>query len=263
MTNHTIQTDERREARLAALGLLAYVVLMLAASLTLIAFFDFPEVLRRPVDEMLGLYYSQRWITVPAYYAFVLSGVVFLMMNIPLLRSLGARDTLAGQWALLAGTLFGLLSTLGFIRWPFLMKSLGEQLQQPGLGEEQVRQLQWLVEAFHQYAGVAVGENFAFWFEGFWMLTLCAALTTRPGRFPLLLRRIGILIGAGMLVYVLEQFGGPFAALGAINVPLHAGLLVWLLALAWLLWTGRNRFTPVEGGLLWGLYGALLLSAWV
>lgn len=68
-------------------------------------------------------------------------------------------------------------------------------------------------------------------------------------------------IGAGILIYTLEQFGGVFAALGPLNVLAHGGLLFWLLGLAWLLFNAEDA--PALPLRLSRFATALLLAGYV
>ncbi len=114
-----------RMIKSSAALLFAYILLMLSASFILIFSFDFPDILREPVSVMLAKFYRNRELTIPAYYLFVLSGIVFIFMTAALYKSLSLKDSLYPFLSLISGVLFGLLSNLGFIRWPFLMSYLG------------------------------------------------------------------------------------------------------------------------------------------
>jgi hypothetical protein len=170
--------------------------------------------------------------------------------------------------ALVCGILFGLTSNLGFIRWPFLMDYLSAAYTNPGATQLQKEMIKISFDSFHNYAGVAVGENFAFWFEGFWTIFISVIIRSREDIFPAYTGIIGIIIGISMLIYTLEQFGGPFALLGEINMAVHAGFLVWLLAISILLL--KTRFSnnkPVigktAGSILILFYMILLLTAYI
>ena len=104
------------------------------------------------------------------------------------------------------GVLFGLTSSLGFVRWPFLMQYLGELLHYASPG--QIENIRVIYDSFHIYAGVSVGENFAFWFEFLWTFLFSTSLLSKREFFPAYMARIGQALGIGMLIYSLEQFGG-------------------------------------------------------
>ena len=258
--------DKNVQAQLfkyTAMTIIAYVSLMLTASIILIFAFDFPDILREPVDKMLGLFYSNRNITVPAYYVFVLSGIAFVMMVALLYKAITPRESTSGFLALISGILFGVLSNLGFIRWPFLMDYLGKVISDPAVNDMQKQTVEIVFNAFHNYAGVAVGENFAFWFEGFWVLFFSISIARQDKLFPRYMTKIGYIIAAGMFVYTLEQFGGIFTVLGEINVIIHAGFLMWLLGISVLLLKKRPELGKISAGLLIIGYFVLLATAYM
>lgn len=219
----------------SGLTIAAYVILMLGAAISLIFVFDFPDILREPIDVMLAAFNNNRVLVVPSYYLFVISGIAFIFMVILVGKSVESEFSPLGLLALVSGILFGLTSNLGFIRWPFLMDYLSSTFNHPETTQMQKEMIKISFESFHNYTGVAVGENFAFWFEGFWTIFISILVKKRHDIFPKYIRIIGIPIGIGMLIYTLEQFGGPFAILGEINMLIHSGFLVWLTAIAILL----------------------------
>lgn len=253
---------------IASLSILIYVVLMLAASISLIFVFDFPDILREPVEVMLAKFNSNSGLVVPSYYLFVLSGISFIFMTLLIHKTIVPRDSILGFLAVVSGVLFGLLSNLGFIRWPFLMKYLSGVIADPALTETGKETVKLIFNSFHTYSGVAVGENFAFWFEGFWVLFISGVIKMRKDVFPEYLSSLGFVIGAGMLVYTLEQFGGIFATLGVMNMIIHAGFLVWLCAVSILIYRfqANKNYMPVlgntAGALLIVFYAVLLITSY-
>ena len=227
----TLENEHRQLVKYTSISITAYVLLMLAASLTLIFIFDFPDILREPIGVMLSKFYSNKNIVVPSYYLFVLTGICFVFMVILIHKSIVPKDSTLGLLALVSGILFGVLSNLGFIRWPFLINFLAITFNDPSISVHQKETIEMIFNSFHNYAGVAVGENFAFWFEGFWMIFISIIIKQRSDLFPKYMGIFGLILGSSMLVYTFEQFGGLFSFLGVINVPIHAGLLVWLIAI--------------------------------
>ncbi|MCB0784384.1 MAG: DUF4386 family protein, partial [Flavobacteriales bacterium] len=142
---------------------LAHVALMLTAGLILIIAFDFPDILRAPMETTLELFHRSRQWTVPAYYLFTLTGITTMGVVLLLYRSLDFQQSTTAFLAMVSGVLFGLTSSLGFVRWPFLMDHLATLTADAG--PERLEDIRLVYDAFHLYAGVSVGENFAFWFE--------------------------------------------------------------------------------------------------
>ncbi|MCP5062665.1 MAG: DUF4386 domain-containing protein [Ignavibacteriae bacterium] len=250
-------------------SIIVYVFLMLAASISLIFVFDFPDILREPVEVMLTKFNNNRDLVIPAYYLFVLSGLAFIFMVLLIHKAVVQKESVPGFLAVVFGVLFGLTSNLGFIRWPFLMDYLSQMYNNPTTTFAQKEIIKITFNSFHNYAGVAVGENFAFWFEGFWTIFISQTISNRSDLFPKYLSKIGYIIGAGMLVYTLEQFGGVFALLGVISMIIHAGLLVWLLAISVIILQARNgvyenpRLSKTSIVILLLLYLSLLLTAYL
>ncbi len=120
-----------------------------------------------------------------------------------------------------------------------------------------------IFNSFHAYSGIGVGENFAFWFEGFFVIFLSLALLEKRELFSPALGRIGFIIGGGMLIYTLEQFGGAFEWLGAANIIIHAGFLVWLAAIALSLLQGNGKLGRIKTTTLLTGYVILLLTAYL
>jgi hypothetical protein len=241
---------------------------MLGAYFGLSAVFDFPDILRKPSSEMLGIFSERRTLVVPFYYAFVLSQLAFVAVALLLYRALrGERSTLAFV-ATGFGVLAGFAQALGFLRWPFLVPRLAEVVSLPSSSLATRETAVLVFESFHTYAGVAVGENLFFWCESIWAILLGVFLV-RDAVVTHLMAGVLLLIGAGILIYTLEQFGGSFAALGPLNVLAHGALLFWLLGLAWLLFNAQNaptlplRLSPVAAGILLAGYLAGVTPAFM
>jgi hypothetical protein len=224
---------QKQEITLTGWMIILHIAMMLTAGVILIYTFDFPDILRADMETTLGLFFKNKSFTVPAYYLFTLTGISFMTVVLLLFKTLGFKESTTGFLAVVFGVLFGLTSSLGFIRWPFLMQHLGQLTATAS--PEQLDLIQVVYDSFHIYAGVSVGENFAFWFEFLWMFLFSTSLLRKPEIFPTYMARIGQGLGIGMLIYSTEQFGGAFSLLGPLNMIVHTAQLGWLLALSLLL----------------------------
>jgi hypothetical protein len=160
-------------------------------------------------------------------------------------KTLNFQNSTTGFLAVFFGVLFGLTSSLGFVRWPFLMQHLGGIIN-GDTSDISIETLQLVYDSFHIYAGVSVGENFAFWFEFLWMFLFSTSLLSKKEVFPKYIARFGQILGIGMLIYSLEQFGGFFSMLGPLNMIVHTAQLAWLLTIAFCLF---NVSTERQGKL--------------
>ena len=247
-----------------ALLITIHLVMMMTAGIILIFKFDFPDILRKSMEETLGLFIANKEWTVPAYYLFTLTGISFMSVVVLMFKLIDKKQSALGFLAMIFGVLFGLTSSLGFIRWPFLMESLGNTLISNQTDTETLRVI---YNSFHTYAGVSVGENFAFWFEFLWMFLFSTSLLNYKNAIPKYIARIGQLLGIGMLIYSFEQFGPSFSFLGPLNMIVHVAQLAWLLAISFLLFnfntSRKGKLTPIQSATSATLFIILLIISFI
>lgn len=82
-------------------------------------------------------------------------------------------------------------------------------------------------EAFHHYAGVAIGERLGFLFTSLWTILLCIAIIQTELVNPLF-GWLGVIPAIGVLVGVLEETG--FKTAGVINAISYILWSLWLIA---------------------------------
>lgn len=92
------------------------------------------------------------------------------------------EDTGLHKVATVFGIVAGLAQTIGFLRWPFLVPFLSEAYLAPGASEAQQAAAAMVFEAFHRYAGMAVGEHLGYLSTSMWTF-LVALLMLRSQRF--------------------------------------------------------------------------------
>lgn len=138
--------------------------------------FDYPDILRKPIDEILKRFYAGGAPLRRLWYAFAFSAILFLPVPV-LLYQVFQFDA---PWYLAVGTLIGVLAgvvqVLGLIRWPFLVPSLAETYENPSSSQATRDSVAVVFQAFHRYAGVAIGEHLGYLFTSTWTLMLCIAL---------------------------------------------------------------------------------------
>lgn len=256
----------KKEINSTATLIIVHILMMLTAGIILIFTFDFPNILREPMETTLNLFYTNRGFTVPAYYLFTLTGISFMVVVLLLYKTLNFQQSTTGFLAVVFGVLFGLTSSLGFVRWPFLMEYLGG-LVNSGTSNVSMDTIRVIYDSFHTYAGVSVGENFAFWFEFLWMFLFSTSMLYKVEVFPKYLARTGQLLGIGMLIYSMEQFGGIFAALGPVNMIVHTAQLGWLLAISFTLYNvntpRKGKLTLTQGIIAAGLFLVLIIVSFI
>jgi hypothetical protein len=189
--------------------------------------FSYPDILRQPTDKILRRFQEGGPSLRRLWYAFTFSALLFTPVPI-LVRQVFQPD--APQF-LAVGTIIGVLAgvfqTLGLIRWPFLVPYLAEIYTDPISTQTTRDSAAVTFQAFHRYAGVAIGEHLGFLFTGTWTVLLCAAIIKTALVHPLF-GWLGILPAIGVMAGVLEETG--VKAAGMINAISYILWSVWLIA---------------------------------
>ena len=190
--------------------------------------FEYPDILRKPTDMILRRFKEGGAPLRRLWYAFAFSAVLFT--PVPVL--VGQVFQLNEPWFLAVGTTIGVLAGavqfLGLIRWPFLVPSLADTYTDPDSRQATRDSVAVVFQAFHRYAGVAIGEHLGYIFTSTWTILLCITMITTDLVNPLL-GWLGIIPAVGVLMGVFEETG--FRAAGAINAISYILWSVWLIAL--------------------------------
>lgn len=125
------------------------------------------------------------------------------------------------------GVLAGLVQFLGLIRWPFLVPYLAKTYFEPESTQATRDSIAVVFQAFHRYAGVAIGEHLGYLFTSIWTAFIALAITQSP-LFNPWLGWLGFLPAIGIFMGVFEEAG--FKAAGAINAISYILWSIWLIA---------------------------------
>jgi hypothetical protein len=190
--------------------------------------FGYPDILREPAAEILTQFAAGGTSLIAIWYVFALTPALFIPAAI-LLRRAFPRDTallaLATPFAIVAGV----AQVLGLLRWPFLVPGLAQAYLDPNVSEATRDGVLVVFSAFHQYAGVAVGEHLGYLATGAWTLVI-AGSTLAGAPFRTWLGWVGIVSALGILAGMLEPAG--FALGGTINAFAYILWSLWLIATA-------------------------------
>jgi hypothetical protein len=196
----------------AAILLVAVPVAFNVAFGLLAARFDYPDILRRPTDEVLARFRQGGSGLVLLWWAFALSAVLLAPLVVLLAHSLdGADGTLLAVGATV-GVLAATVQFLGLIRWPFLVPYLARVAAEPDASPARREAVDVVFESFNRYLGVAVGEHLGYGLTGAWSV-LAGAAITQSSAAPSWLGVIGIVVG-GVLMLCSLEFVGRFEPTG-------------------------------------------------
>ncbi len=187
--------------------------------------FEYPDILRKPTDEILRRFKQGGAPLRRLWYAFTLSAILFT--PVPVLVHLAfPPDT---PWFLAVGTMLGVLAGvaqfLGLIRWPFLVPSLADMYTEPGATQATRDSVAVVFQAFHRYAGVAIGEHLGYVFTSAWTILLSIAIIQSNVVSPLF-GWLGIIPALGVFAGVFEETGAKAA--GMINAISYVVWSLWL-----------------------------------
>ena len=190
--------------------------------------FEYPDILRRPADEILDRFRAGGSSLIVLWWAFMLSGLLLIAGVVLLGQSLGLTGVV--PLAVTIGVLAGLVQMLGLLRWVYLVPSLARTHADPSLGDVERDASVAVFRAMHQYLGVGVGEHLGYLFTGIWSVLTGVAIVGRDV-VPTWMGWVGIVVGAGLILGSAE-FLGPNEEHGW----KLAGSLIPFLYIAWSIW---------------------------
>ena len=168
--------------------------------------FDYPDILRRPTNEVLERFRQGGTALVLIWWAFALTAVLFAPVVVLLSAAIGDADPTLLAVATTIGVLAAAVQFLGLIRWPFLVPYLAREAADAAPGSAREESIDIVFQSFNRYLGVAVGEHLGYAFTGAWSVLAGVALT-QTDAVPAWVGVPGIVVGAGLLVCSLEFVG--------------------------------------------------------
>lgn len=190
--------------------------------------FEYPDILRKPTDYILSRFNAGGKQLITTWYAFAFTGVLFIPVAFLVHQTLASNTTPYMPLATAIGVLAGLVQCLGLIRWPFLVPYLARTYFEPESTPATRDSIAVVFQAFHRYAGVAIGEHLGYLFTSIWTAFVALAVTQSP-LFSAWPGWIGFIPAIGIFIGVFEESG--FKAAGAITAISYILWSLWLIAL--------------------------------
>jgi hypothetical protein len=175
---------------------------------------------------------------IAVWYALTLTAVLFIPVVVLVHRVLADQEAgTALSIATVFGVVAGVAQTLGFLRWPFLVPHLASSYLAPGASEAQRAAAAMVFEAFHRYAGMAVGEHLGYLSTSVWTF-LIALMMLRAPLFGRWLGLSGMALAVGVAAGLLEPAGWELA--GTINTLSYLAWALWLVVVGIVLVVRRD-----------------------
>jgi hypothetical protein len=188
--------------------------------------FEYPDILRKPTDYILSQFNAGGNRLIMIWYGFALTGLLFIPMAI-LVNLVLAKDSMPYMAvATTIGILAGLVQFFGLIRWTFLVPYLAKTYYEPSSSQATRDSISIVFQAFHRYAGMAIGEHLGYLCTSIWTALVALAITQSP-QFNIWLGWAGLVPAIGIFIGLFEEAG--FKAAAAINAISYILWSIWLI----------------------------------
>lgn len=192
--------------------------------------FDYPDILRRPTEDILNRFQAGGVGLKLVWYGFMLTAVLFAPLAVLLGQVLASDEIAVIPTAIVVGVLAAVVQFLGLARWPFLVPALARAYTDPASTSASREATKVVFDSFHRYLGVGIGECLGYLLTGAWSVLIGVAMI-QSRLFEAWLAWPGIIIGLFLVVGSLE-FVGHFEEQGW----KLAGAIVPISYIAWSIW---------------------------
>ena len=189
--------------------------------------FEYPDILRKPTDYILGQFNAGGKRLILTWYCFAITTLIFVPITILVHQVLAGDDLPYMVLATTVGVLAGIVQFLGLIRWTFVVPYLAQTYFEPGSSPATRESIAIVFQAFHRYAGAAIGEHLGYLCTSIWTAFIALAIAQSP-QFSAWLGWIGFIPAIGIFIGLFEEAG--FKPAGAINAISYILWSIWLIA---------------------------------
>jgi hypothetical protein len=212
--------------RIAGIILIVLPIVFMIAFFALRRTFEYPGIRRKPTDYILKRFAEGGSRLIALWYIFAMSAVLIIPMALFFQLVFVEQHRYLATSAAVVGALSGIVQAIGLLRWVFLVPGLAKQYNADSATLTTRETVAVVFRAFHQYAGVAIGEHLGYLLTGVWTILISSMMFSTP-IFGAPLAIIGIISALSILVGLFEPTGWKPA--GAINTIGHIVWSFWLL----------------------------------
>jgi hypothetical protein len=168
--------------------------------------FDYPQILRSPVDIILKKYHEGGVKLRFFWFCFALSSLMLIPMSAIFYKILNRNDTPYLMIGATFGIASGIFYVLGIMRWIFLADNLSTKYINENTTPKMKETIEIIFQSFHIYCGNSIGETMCFICMGIW-ISITGISMLKSEIFP-------TLIGVGLSVCGIGILAGPLEWLG-------------------------------------------------
>jgi len=194
----------------------------------LILNFDYPDILRAPVDQILTQFHQGGNSLIFTWLAFAWIGLPMLLAAIMLKRILDDGHSNFLETATIIGIIGFVVQVIGLLRWVFVVPVIARLYIDPATSVGMKEALSSLFVGINQYGGVVLGEHLGQFFIVIWMSMISAIIY----KSPLFSKWVAWLGWIASVVYLLGQtelFATAIPGFPVISWAALSGSLLWLL----------------------------------
>lgn len=150
--------DRIRLVRKTGILLILLVIFLNIPYTLLIQTFEYDDILRQPVGDVLTKFSAGGAELILIWLAFGLAALLFIPVSILLYQVLVRDNSPYLTIATVSGILSGILQSIGLLRWVFVVPVLARLYTDPSSSSTTREAVAVVYQAAHQYGGVVLGE---------------------------------------------------------------------------------------------------------
>ena len=230
--------------RLAAAAMAAAALLAIAGFTALGSVFEYPQILKSPTAEILGLYRRHQGAVTAWFLVLVISAALLAPAGMLLGRLAGGSR---GRWIARLGVAAAAVQVIGLSRWVLLVPGISSDATDPARTADAQRTF----ELVHTWLGTVLGETIGYALTASFTVLVTYAVTR--GAAPRWMTYLGYASAGLIATGVLVPLG--LAAATLTNFAGYVAWCLWLIAMAVILWrapstaarSGADGARPVGG----------------
>jgi len=170
----------RQFRRLTGLFFIIGAILVNIPFTLLLMNFDYPDILREPVSQILTRFQAGGDALIDTWFAFAWVGLPLLLGTIMLKRVLEPENSPFLDLATTLGVVGFIVQVIGLLRWVFVVPVLARFFTDPTTDSVTKSSISAVFTAVHQYGGVVLGEHLGQFLTILWMSMIVPRSRGRP-----------------------------------------------------------------------------------